>query len=195
MSSRKRRMEDSPPSMFSLEELLAKPSLRKGPEGRLETSAETSPSSTQNSSTYCTGNNDSRPHCGRTSQESSRQGTMRSDASSLPWWGLESHSYLSGDGVAVAWPLDHYEPLPGASWTPNTSDCPRDAKDSSLSHVLEEGPIQQKFFLSPMAAAGILKRAEKRQRTLPKALKTALKKLSSCQSPSPPKTTEEMLGQ
>lgn len=193
MSSRKRRGEDSPPSMFSLEELLAKPSLRKELGGHSETSAGTSPSCTPDSSCCCTSN--LKPLYGKTSQASSTPRITPSDASSPPWSGLNSPSFRSEDGTAVAWLLDLYEPPRGASWTPNTSDCPRDAKDSSLSRVLEKGPIPQKFFLSPMAAAGILKRAEKRQRTLPKALKSALEKLSSCQSPSPQRMTGETLGQ
>ena len=45
---------------------------------------------------------------------------------------------------------------------------------SSLSAVLETGNLPQRFFLSPKACAGILRRAEKRGKALPPALKAAL---------------------
>jgi hypothetical protein len=43
----------------------------------------------------------------------------------------------------------------------------------SLSEVLET-EVAQKYFLSPKACRGILRRAEKRERELPQSLKQAL---------------------
>ena len=43
-----------------------------------------------------------------------------------------------------------------------------------LSQVLETGSIPQRYFLSSTACAGILRRAEKRGKTLPAALQQAL---------------------
>jgi hypothetical protein len=44
----------------------------------------------------------------------------------------------------------------------------------SLSDVLETGEVPQRFFLSSTACKGILRRAEKRGKTLPSALQQAL---------------------
>jgi hypothetical protein len=57
-----------------------------------------------------------------------------------------------------------------------------------LSHVLETSDVPQRFFLSPKACAGILRRAAKRGKTLPAMLATALQaqvqqSLSTAQTP------------
>lgn len=64
----------------------------------------------------------------------------------------------------------------GECLTLNTSEFPRDTVESSLLDILETGDLPQRFFLSPTACAGILRRAEKRGRTLPKALREALER-------------------
>ena len=63
----------------------------------------------------------------------------------------------------------------GECWTRNTSESPKDAVVSLLSHVLETSEVPQKFFLSPKACAGILRRAEKRGKVLPPQLEAALR--------------------
>jgi len=63
---------------------------------------------------------------------------------------------------------------PTECWTLNTSESPSVAVESSLSRVLETGVLPQRFFLSPTACAGILRRAERRGKALPPALKAAL---------------------
>jgi hypothetical protein len=60
------------------------------------------------------------------------------------------------------------------------STWPSDAKECSLSDVLESH-VPQRFFLSPRAARGILRRAEKRGRTLPSHLQAALESLATSQ--------------
>lgn len=55
----------------------------------------------------------------------------------------------------------------------NTSEWPRDASVCSLSDVLETR-ADARYFLSRKACAGILRRAEKRGRELPRALREAL---------------------
>ena len=57
---------------------------------------------------------------------------------------------------------------------PNISEWPNDAAVCLLSQVLETGLIPQKYFLSPKACAGILRRAEKRGKALPTLLHQAL---------------------
>ena len=63
---------------------------------------------------------------------------------------------------------------PTESWTLSTSDWPSDASVCSLSQVLEAGSVPQRFYLTPRACAGILRRAEKRGKVLPAALQHAL---------------------
>ncbi|NNJ32068.1 hypothetical protein G9470_20090 [Bacteroides xylanolyticus] len=55
----------------------------------------------------------------------------------------------------------------------NTGVSPNDARESFLSQILEETPLQ-KYYLSRTACLGILRRARSRGKELPKQLKTAL---------------------
>ena len=63
---------------------------------------------------------------------------------------------------------------PGLYWTANTSEWRNDAAVCSLSDILEESP-DPKYLLSAKACSGILRRAAKRGRELPKALEEALR--------------------
>ena len=63
--------------------------------------------------------------------------------------------------------------------TLNTSEWPSDAAVCLLSQVLEVGNVPQRFFLSATACAGILRRAEKRGKTLPGQLKQALAEVAA----------------
>jgi len=58
--------------------------------------------------------------------------------------------------------------------TLSTSEWPKDAAVCSLSQTLEAGSVPQRFYLSAKACAGILRRAEKRNKTLPEPLRLAL---------------------
>lgn len=62
----------------------------------------------------------------------------------------------------------------GLYWTANTSEWRNDGDACSLSDILEECP-DPKYSLSPKACSGILRRAEKRGKQLPKALLKALR--------------------
>jgi hypothetical protein len=55
------------------------------------------------------------------------------------------------------------------------SESRSDAVVSSLSLTLERGNLPQRFFLSPKACAGILRRANRRGKALPELLEKALK--------------------
>jgi hypothetical protein len=59
--------------------------------------------------------------------------------------------------------------------TLSTSEWPSDAVVCLLSDVLEIGEVPQRFFLSPTACAGIIRRAEKRGKKLPPSLDQALR--------------------
>ncbi len=74
-------------------------------------------------------------------------------------------------------------------WTDTLVPSPSDDGVCSLSHVLEDSrDVPPRFFLSPKACAGILRRAERRGKTLPPLLLAALK--SAARSPMG-RTTEE----
>jgi len=63
---------------------------------------------------------------------------------------------------------------PTEFWTLNTLEWPSAAAVCSLSHILETGDVPQRFFLSATACRGILRRAEKRGKSLPPSLQEAL---------------------
>lgn len=63
--------------------------------------------------------------------------------------------------------LGQYGPL-------NTSACPRDATESCLSSILQDS-VPSKFYLTPTACLGILRRAKERGKRLPPQLETALR--------------------
>ena len=61
----------------------------------------------------------------------------------------------------------------------NISGWPNNASVCFLSSVLETGSIPRKYYLSPAACAGILRRAENRGKDLPPVLRLALEKAAS----------------
>lgn len=71
--------------------------------------------------------------------------------------------------------------LRGESWTAASSESPSVVVECSLSQILEAN-APSKYWLSPKACAGILRRAEKRGKELPLALATALEQVA--QSPA-----------
>ena len=117
---------------------------------------------------------------GKTSQASSAPKTTRSAAflQDLPERMLSS-SRQGKNGRPLVVCLDPREQSRGESSTPNTSEWPNDAVVCSLSQVLAKTAIPQKYFLSSTACAGILRRAEKRGKTLPEPLMRALTAVAS----------------
>ncbi len=65
----------------------------------------------------------------------------------------------------------------GRYWTRSTSESRSAAAACSLSQVLQD-EVSSRFYLSAKAAAGILRRAERRGKTLPEHLAQALRTLS-----------------
>lgn len=66
----------------------------------------------------------------------------------------------------------------GRYWTRDTSESRNAADACSLSQVLES-EVSETYFLSARAAAGILRRAERRGKELPTALRLALEALAT----------------
>jgi len=72
------------------------------------------------------------------------------------------------------WPSSGFTTSHGECWTADTSESPNaGAASTSLRDVLEDS-VPAKYYLSPKAAQGILRRAEERGRMLPSHLSAAL---------------------
>jgi len=104
---------------------------------------------------------------------------MLSDVSSLPLSVLMRPLKLKKGGQAQAWSADLRDEPRDAYWMLNGSAWPNGASACSLSSVLETGPIPEKYYLSARACSGILRRAEKRGKQLPKALREALEAVAN----------------
>ena len=78
---------------------------------------------------------------------------------------------------------------PLGSWTLGFSESPRDGVECLLSDVLEASDVPDRFYLSPKACSGILRRAAKRGKTLPAMLAMALRDQVQ-QSPSTARTPD-----
>ena len=71
---------------------------------------------------------------------------------------------------------------PIAFLTLSTPEFHSAAVVSTLSDVLEIGDVPQRYFLSATACRGILRRAAKRGKELPAALKQALESVAACKT-------------
>jgi len=78
----------------------------------------------------------------------------------------------------------------GVCATLNFGESRSDAVASSLSDILETGSLPRKYFLSPVAAAGIIRRAKTRGKELPEQLMKALQDVVD--SAPKPLTDEEI---
>ena len=104
----------------------------------------------------------------RTSVSSSKRS---SELSAVPFMSLDltpGHGNLLGESY---WEL--ISPWLGGAWMLNTGVSPNDARGSSLSQILED-TVPVKYYLSPTACGGIIRRSEKRGKVLPAILKQAL---------------------
>jgi hypothetical protein len=82
---------------------------------------------------------------------------------------------------------------PTEFWTLSILEYPSDGAASSLSDILETGDVPRRFYLSGRACRGILRRAEKRGKELPEALKLALLAVAS-QTPRQPSIPDARTG-
>lgn len=86
--------------------------------------------------------------------------------------------------VAELWPDGGRH---GECWTLNSTEWHNAAAVSSLSSTLETGGVPHRYYLSAKACAGIIRRAGKRGKPLPKDLQEALERqlaaLTSTQTP------------
>lgn len=77
---------------------------------------------------------------------------------------------------------------PIACLTLNTSEWPSAAAVCSLSDILDQD-VPHKYSLSPKACRGILRRAEKRGRELPRSLRTVLERVAQTTTKPKPATS------
>ena len=73
--------------------------------------------------------------------------------------------------------------LAGECWTRSGTEWPSVAAVRSLSSILE-ADVPEKYYLSPRACQGILRRAEKRGKTLPALLAAALESVAGRPTPT-----------
>jgi len=84
---------------------------------------------------------------------------------------LDLRPGMGGNLLGAYWEMDTV--LHGVSTTLNTGESPNVVRESTLSQILQLN-APEKYSLSPTACAGIIRRAEKRGKTLPDMLKEAL---------------------
>ena len=146
----------------------------------LTSSAADSPVKTSASPADAPGSPVNAPACSSSSPESQMSLFAQADGSSLrtsPACSVPRVDEIS-PSYSARWATSGFTTSPGECWTADTSECPSGGDaSSSLADVLLE-TVPDRFFLSPRAAAGILRRAEKRGRELPAALQTALSQLA-----------------
>ena len=101
-----------------------------------------------------------------------------SKSSSSPSSKLKNHTFMlldlrpgAGNMLGPCWENDPV--WLGSLGTLNTSECPSDVVESSLSQILLD-TVPSKYYSSQTACRGILRRSEERGKELPKKLKTAL---------------------
>jgi len=116
------------------------------------------------------------PACSSSSPES--QGSLFAPAATF--WSKTSRVSLlpTEDGILVPssgrWPTSGFSTSRGEFSTPSSSEWPSGGGAcSSLRDVLQDD-APPKFYLSPRAAAGILRRAQRRGKKLPEPLRLAL---------------------
>ena len=110
-------------------------------------------------------------HCQATTETTLKKSSKKSQGSSRPKF---LYLYLGGASGQMpdVWTVTDGQSL-GVLETQLTKECHRDVEESFLWQILEE-QVQEKYFLSEKACRGILRRSEKRGKTLPEVLKTAL---------------------
>ena len=118
--------------------------------------------------------------CSSTQHESQTLFSGTEDGSSLRTYpdSFPAMEDLTSGSYSRRWPTSGFTTSPGELWTVDTSECPNGGGEySSLPDVLE-ATVPERFYLSQKAAAGILRRAEKRGKELPRPLESALRALS-----------------
>ena len=86
---------------------------------------------------------------------------------------------LAAAGKPPARLSDPADSLNGALLTLSGSDSPNDVAVSFLSEMLETGELDPRYYLSPRACHGILRRATERGKTIPTVVRSALEHVAA----------------
>src|SRR5574343_755864 len=111
---------------------------------------------------------------GKTSPEHSPRTAAATLLKWLATWQDANSLSPATDGERKAWRWVSMDSSSGPCLTRSSSEWRSGAVVCSLSSTLETGAIDRRYYLSPKACAGILRRAERRGKTLPRALSEAL---------------------
>jgi hypothetical protein len=96
-------------------------------------------------------------------------------------------THTQQDGAVKVWSFDKKSMPEGLAGRINVSEWPNAATVKNLDEVLHpSSEVPQRFFWSPKACSGILRRAEKRGKTLPKKLKEAVEYVASLENADNP---------
>lgn len=79
------------------------------------------------------------------------------------------------DGRTPEWSEGGQPTFHGVSWMPSIGEYPSEERESTLWEIIKTD-VPLKYYLSPKACSGILRRAAKRGKELPKPLKEALER-------------------
>ena len=81
------------------------------------------------------------------------------------------------DGLPLDWCNSPELKSHGGYWTHNIGESPNEEKESFLSRILQPmEDVPEKYYLSPRACRGILRRAQERGKKLPEELRIALER-------------------
>ena len=109
------------------------------------------------------------PTEGRTSRPSSKR-SAPSKAKVFLFLNLQRES---GQTQEISWETDF--PSHGGCLTHNFRESPNEGNASTLSQILQAG-VPERYYLSPKACLGILRRASVRGKELPEVLRKALER-------------------
>lgn len=158
-----------------------------GPPALLTSSAEGSPARTSPSPENGQDSQANAPDCSSRPPESLTLFSGMEDGFSLRMFpdSFPRMGELTSGSFSRRWPTSGFTTSPGECWTVDSSECHNDGGAfSSLPDVLE-ADVPPRFYLSPRAAAGIIRRAEKRGRSLPRELDRALTELARLNHSAP----------
>ena len=114
----------------------------------------------------------SQAHSVQTEEKTSEQSSRRSVPSARrTLMFLDLRPGMGGNLLGSYWEMDIASL--GKYTTLNIGESPNAVRESTLSQILQLN-APKKYFLSPQACAGIIRRAEKRGKTLPDMLRAAL---------------------
>ena len=115
-----------------------------------------------------------REHSVQEKAKTSKQSSKPSAKSQIPTFQFLFLKAASGTNREPLW--EKVTVLPGVPMTLNTGESPSAARESTLSQILQAN-APEKYFLSKTACEGILRRAAKRGKELPKMLREALEEV------------------